>query len=231
MKRFALATLAALAAFAVAPVAAQVIDKPVQELGGYAVLTMPKGKPRGSIILMAGGDGSLGITAEGKITRLWGNQLIRTRRSYAAAGFATLALDSWGSPANAVTYMRGIAQPVVVVGTSRAATRIHAAIPAQPDGLVITSGMLPQFQANVGSPQSLPPTLIIHHHRDGCSATSPTYVDPLIQWSQGRARVVWLDGGREGGDPCQADGHHGFAGIDGQVVARVTAFTASVRKR
>jgi hypothetical protein len=32
---------------------AQSADKPVAELGGYGVLTMPKGKPRGSIILMA----------------------------------------------------------------------------------------------------------------------------------------------------------------------------------
>lgn len=206
-------------------------EKAVPELGGYATLIMPKGKPRGSIILMAGGDGSLGITGDGRITRLQGNQLIRTRGRYAAAGFATLSLDSWGSPASAVTYMKTVARPVVVVGTSRAATRMHAALPSGPDGMVITSGMLPQFQANAGTSASLPPTLIVHHRNDGCNVTSPSFVEPFVAWSGGRARVAWLDGGRDEGDPCQAGGHHGFAGLDGQVVARVSAFAGGVRPR
>jgi hypothetical protein len=210
---------------------AQTADKPVAELGGYGVLTMPKGKPRGSIILMPGGDGSLGITSDGQITRLQGNQLVRTRGSYAAAGFATLTLDAWGSPSSAVTYMQGVARPVVVVATSRGATRIHSALASQPSGIVITSGMLEQFQANVGSPTVLPPTLIIHHRQDGCPVTRPALVDPFIAWSAGRARVIWLDGGRNEGDPCQAAGYHGFAGMDGQVVARVTSFAGGIRGR
>ncbi len=213
------------------PNTAYAADKSVPELGGYAVITMPKGKPRGSIILMPGGNGSLGITADGQITQLKGNQLVRTRDRYAAAGFATLTLDAWGSPANAVKHMQGIARPVVVVATSRGATRIHSSLPANPDGLVITSGMLDQFQSNAGSPSSLPPTLIIHHRKDGCRVTLPSLVDPFIAWSAGKARVVWLDGGRDEGDPCQAAGHHGFAGLDGQVVSRVTGFAGSVRQR
>ncbi|MFM9973290.1 MAG: alpha/beta hydrolase [Beijerinckiaceae bacterium] len=208
---------------------AQSTDKPVAELGGYAVLTMPKGKPRGSVILMPGGDGSLGITSEGAITKLNGNQLVRTRSNYAAAGFATLTLDSWGSPSAAVKHMQTIAKPVVVVATSRGATRLHSSLSAAPDGIVITSGMLDQFQANVGSAASLPRTLVIHHRQDGCRVTLPSLVDPFIAWSAGRARAVWLDGGRDQGDPCQAAGYHGFAGLDGQVVSRVTGFTSSLR--
>lgn len=200
-------------------------------LNGGGVLMKPKGKPRGSIILMAGGHGSLGITADGQITTLQGNQLIRTRRAYARAGFATLALDSGTSPAAAVEQMRAIARPVVVVGTSRAATRIHGALPAQPDGIVITSGMLDQFQANVGDPGYLPPTLIIHHRNDQCRVTLPALVDPFIAWSQGRARVVWLQGGENEGGPCEAWAYHGFNGIDGQVVSRVTSFAGGLRAR
>src|SRR5262249_36827822 len=64
----------------------------------------PRGNPVGSIILTAGGDGSLGITANGDITRLRGNQLIRTRERYAAAGFATLSLDAGGNVAAAIEY-------------------------------------------------------------------------------------------------------------------------------
>jgi hypothetical protein len=226
-----LALAATIGFLTLAPTSAPAQDKAVAELGGYAVITMPKGKPRGSIILMPGGNGSLGITANGEITQLRGNQLVRTRNSYAAAGYATLTLDAWGSPASAVKHMQGIARPVVVVATSRGATRIHSALPAGPDGLVITSGMLDHFQSNAGSPASLPPTLIIHHRKDSCRVTLPALVDPFIAWSAGKARAVWLDGGRDEGDPCQAAGYHGFAGLDGQVVSRVTSFAGSIRRR
>ncbi len=201
------------------------------EMGGYASLIMPKGKPRGSIILMPGGHGRLGITADGQITQLQGNQLIRTRANYAAAGFATLSLDASGDAAAAVRQMQGIARPVVVVATSRGATRIHAALAGQPDGIVISSGMLDVFQGNVGSPAYLPRTLIIHHRQDGCYVTPPSAVEPFIAWSQGRARAVWFDGGSNEGDPCEARGYHGFAGQDGKVVGQVTSFASSLRGR
>jgi hypothetical protein len=45
-----------------------------------------------------------------------------------------------------------------------------------------------------------------------------------LDWSKGKASVIWLDGGADKGDPCQAGGHHGFAGLDGQVVNAVVNF-------
>jgi hypothetical protein len=199
------------------------------ELGTDATLQRPKGKPRGSVILMAGGNGHLGITGDGQITQLQGNSLIRTRGAFAAAGFATLALSSSGSLSAAIETMRKIARPVVVVGTSRAATRMGRAVAA--DGIVITSGMLDSFQSDVGSPDALPPTLIVHHRKDSCRVTLPSLVPEFQQWASGRARVVWLDGGRDEGDPCQARGHHGFAGIEGKMVSAVLGFARSVRAR
>ncbi|MCA1951805.1 MAG: alpha/beta hydrolase [Hyphomicrobiales bacterium] len=199
------------------------------ELGTDAVLERPKGKPRGSIVLMAGGDGELGITGNGEITRLNGNSLIRTRRSFVAGGFATLALSSSGNPTRAIEAMKGIARPVIVVGTSRAATRMHRALSA--DGLVITSGMLDHFQSNVGSADALPPTLIVHHRNDTCRVTLPALVPAFQQWAGARARIVWVDGGRDEGDPCQAQGHHGFAGVEGRMVGAVLAFARGVRPR
>lgn len=199
------------------------------DLGTDAVLDRPGGKPRGSIILMAGSDGDLGITSSGEITSLMGNSLIRNRRSFAAAGFATLSLSSSGSPSSAIAAMRKIARPVIVVGTSRAATRMHRALDA--DGLVITSGMLDHFQSNVGSADALPPTLVVHHRNDGCRVSLPGLVPPFQQWGGARVRVVWLDGGRNDGDPCQGQGYHGFAGVDGKMVGAVTGFARSVRAR
>lgn len=199
------------------------------ELGTDASLERPKGKPRGSIILMGGGNGRLGITSDGEITTLAGNSVIRNRRAFVAGGFATLALSSSGSPAAAIEAMKKIARPVVVVGTSRAATRMHRALSA--DALVITSGILDEFQSNVGSPDALPPTLIVHHRNDGCRVTQPALVPAFQQWAGSRARVTWLDGGRDDGDPCQAQGHHGFSGIDGKMVGAVLGFARGVRAR
>jgi hypothetical protein len=199
------------------------------DLGTTAVLERPKGKPRGSIILMAGGHGNLGITSNGEITDLMGNSLIRTRSQFASGGFATLALSSTGSLPSAIEAMRKIAQPVVVVGTSRAATRMHRGLTA--DGMVITSGMLDAFQSNVGSSASLPPMLIVHHRQDECEVTLPALVPAFQQWSGGKARVTWLDGGRNEGDECQARGYHGFAGIEGRMVGAVLGFARSVKPR
>jgi hypothetical protein len=199
------------------------------DLGTDAVLDRPKGKPRGSIILMPGGDGDLGITSAGEITELNGNSLIRNRRSFASAGFATLSLSSSGSPASAIEAMRKIARPVIVVGTSRAATRIHRAVSA--DAIVITSGMLDHFSSNVGSPEAAPPMLIVHHRQDGCRVTLPGLVPEFQKWAGARARVVWLDGGSNDGDWCSGNSHHGFKGIDGKMVGAVLGFARSVRAR
>lgn len=199
------------------------------DLGTTAVLERPSGRARGAIILMAGGHGDLGITQQGEITDLRGNSLIRTRARFVAAGYATLALSSTGSPAAAIAAMRRIAQPVIVVGTSRAATRMHAALDA--DALVITAGILDRFQSDVGSPAALPPTLIVHHRRDGCRVTSPELVPAFAAWGGNRVRVVWLDGGRDECDPCQARGFHGFAGIEGRMVGAITDFARTVRSR
>ena len=203
----------------------------VPQFGSAASLERPRGAPRGSIILMPGGDGRLGIRPDGTITSLLGNQLVRTRQAYAARGFATLTLDAGGSPAQAVQYMRSIARPVVVVATSRGATRAPAALSARPDGMVLTSAMLDVFQSYAGAPGALPPTLVVHHRQDGCRVSLPVLVEPFVAWAGGRARVVWLSGGIDRGDPCQAAGHHGFAGLDAQVVAQVSAFAGSLRGR
>jgi hypothetical protein len=50
-----------------------------------ALLIRPA-NPAGSVILLAGGHGKLDITAQGHITSLAKNQLVRTREAYAKAG-------------------------------------------------------------------------------------------------------------------------------------------------
>ncbi len=47
---------------------------------------------------------------------------------------------------------------------------------------------------------------------------------PFLDWSKGKASVVWLDGGVNAGDPCQARASHGFNGLDDKVVEAVASF-------
>ncbi|HVV79253.1 MAG TPA: alpha/beta hydrolase [Pseudolabrys sp.] len=213
-------------------------DETVTVGGAQAVLIKPHGAAKGSLILMAGGNGQLNIGPGGAIGSLKGNQVVRTRHAYAERGFAVLVPDANINLAAAVKYMDGIAKPVTVVGTSRGTQRAAEGIGAgaRPDALVLTSGFLsPQSGQGVnrhviklvgGSPNVLPRTLVIHHRHDGCHFTQPSGVQPFLDWAKGKASVVWLDGGANNGDPCQAGGHHGFAGLDNQVVDAVVKFAA-----
>ncbi|HTQ81916.1 MAG TPA: alpha/beta hydrolase [Pseudolabrys sp.] len=209
-------------------------DETVTVDGIPCVLIKPPAAPVGSLVLMAGGDGRIGVGPGGTVSR-GGNQLVRTRADYAARGFAVLVPDAGIDVAAAVKYMAAIKRPVTLVGTSRGTQRAAEGIAAgaRPDRLVLTSGFLSAQSGEgvdrsvivlLGSPSLLPRTLVIEHRHDECRFTSPQGVAPFLAWSRGKARVVWLDGGDSAGNPCEARGHHGFYGQDAQVVGAVAAF-------
>ena len=208
---------------------AALADEAVQLSGGYGLLNAPRA-PRATIVLIPGGNGHLGIRADGSFSALRGNQLVRTRAAYASAGVASLVVDSGVSVASAVAYLRQrFNRPVTVAATSRGSLRIAEALAARPNGIAITAGFLDQVRGQIGSPAALPATLVVHHRRDGCHVTPPSGVEPFKAWGGARVRVVWIDGGTDRGDPCQAGGYHGFAGNDGRVVGVVAGFAKGVR--
>jgi hypothetical protein len=228
INRFGLAAL--LAAFVCAPALA---DETVSVGGSRAVLIKPKAAPRASVILLPGGDGSIRAGDHGDIHALLGNQLVRTRQAYAAGGLAVLVADATTDLSSAVSYMAAIKSPVTVIATSRGTIRAAEGIArgARPDALVLTSGFLSPASGGgsnvmsiLGTSASLPHTLVIHHRQDSCRSTLPAGVDPFIKWSAGRARVSWVSGGKEEGDACEALGHHGFNGLDGQIVGLAAGF-------
>lgn len=209
------------------------IDQSTVLVGGVSAALLKPAHPQGGIILLVGGGGNIGVGPDGTIARE-GNQLVRTRSAYAARGFAVLVPDCCIDVSAAVQYMRSFGK-VTLVGTSRGTQRAGRGIAAgaRPDRLVLTSGFLSNESGDsdnvmnmLGSPSALPPTLIVHHRQDGCMKTLPAGVAPFVAWAQGKARVTWLDGGASVGNPCEAQAHHGFNGIDGAVVSAVAGFAA-----
>ncbi len=189
--------------------------------------------PKASVILMPGGEGRIGVGPEGTITKELNNQLVRTRTQYFERGLAVLVVDASVNLLRAVKYMAEIKRPVTVIATSRGTLRAAQGIAggARPDALVLTSGFLTNESGGrenvasiLGTPKDLPHTLVIHHRHDSCHWTLPAGVDPFIHWAAGRARVEWLDGGVNSGDPCKARAYHGFNGLDERVVSLAASF-------
>ena len=190
----ALAWLAGVVFLAQTAAAADVSASTVQVAGVSAAL-LKSARPHGAIILLAGGDGYIGVGADGAIAHE-GNQLVRTRMAYAARGFAVLVPDCCVDLAAAVSYM-GQYGRVTVVGTSRGTQRAARGLAAgaRPARLVLTSGFLSDASGDgdnvtriLGSPDALPPTLIVEHRHDECRKTLPDGVKPFLDWA-GAGRV------------------------------------------
>jgi hypothetical protein len=213
---------------ATAASAEEVVDLGGMFGGGRALLNKPAGKARAGVVLLTGGDGNIGIGADGTVARK-GNWIVRTRMAYAKSGIASILVDGGADPAKAVELMRQIAPRVIVVAMSNGSLKVPALLATRPDGVVFASSRLDDVRSRLGDPSRLPPTLIVHHRQDSCRVTLPDSVGPFQSWAGSRARTVWIDGGTSEGDPCQARAHHGFIGREGQVVSTIVGFAGSLR--
>jgi hypothetical protein len=122
--------------------------------------------------------------------------------------------------------------PVWLVGTSRGTQSVAAIAlalndqPGAPDGLVLTSSILTDPGGRPLPAMALErlrlPVLIVHHEQDGCAqcrfADLPSLTDKL---QASRRQVLTFTGGNSIGDPCEARAHHGFNGLEDQVVPAI----------
>ena len=123
--------------------------------------------------------------------------------------------------------------PVWLVGTSRG-TQSAAWVATQldrseggPDGLVLTSTILTDPHGRPVPDMPLErvtvPVLVVHHRQDGCRlcpySDLPRLIDKLS--ASPRKELISVTGGADQGDPCEAMAHHGFNGLEGEVVARI----------
>jgi alpha-beta hydrolase superfamily lysophospholipase len=205
----------------------------------------PATKPIAAVVMFPGGDGQIGVGANGTIARR-GNFLIRTRDKWLARGFLFVAVDaavaraySRGDrvgPAN----LRAIAEivsavrsrtpaPIWLLGTSAGAPAAVAGAASLPAGSI--RGVV------ISSPISKPgthdtvfdvplarisvPVLIQIHQQDGCTSTPPANAARIkaALTSAPVAEVQEFSGGTlPRSEACEAFAQHGFYGIEDQVV-------------
>jgi hypothetical protein len=192
--------------------------------------------PKGSLLLLAGGSQRLNVSVDRTFTDQPLSAIIRNRDAFSASGFNILLVDKETSLGEAVEYMSRLKRPVTIVSLSNATRRTAKALAqgAKPDKIVLASGELNSRSGPLDGvadilydPAFLPPTLVIHHRKDGCSVTNPAGVAPFQVWAGERVRkVVWIDGGTEGTGGCASLGYHGFGGRDTELVSEVVDFAA-----
>ena len=194
-----LALLFVAPAFAALPLQAQqVVDLPSRPGVTQRILVITPEKPKAAVILFAGGDGGLTLQADGRIPKLAGNFLIRSRQIFAEQGLTTVLIDA-PSDRQSPPYLSGKRQtaehvadvkavitwlrqqatlPVWLVGTSRgtqSAAWIATQLPPAsggPDGIVLTATVLNDPRSRAVPDMALDrvriPVLVAHHRGDAC---------------------------------------------------------------
>ncbi len=237
----------------------QVVDVPSRPGVTQRILVITPDKPRAAVILFAGGDGGLTLEAGGRIPKLAGNFLVRSRQLFAEQGLTTVVIDS-PSDKQRYPYLSGYRQtddhvadvkaviawlrqqsksPVWLIGTSRgtqSAAHIATRLPVAdggPDGIVLTATILSDPRSRAVPEMALDrlriPVLVAHHREDGCRACLFSDMPRLMErlTTPPRKELMVFDGGISTGDPCEARAHHGFNGIERDVVHRIAAWISA----
>lgn len=138
-----------------------------------------------------------------------------------------------------IAWIRQSGLPVWLVGTSRgtqsAAYVATQSTPAQggPDGLVLTSTILTDKRGRPVPAMALDrlaiPVLVIHHEDDGCVHCRYSDMPYLMERLAGveRKALISFTGGENRGDPCHAAAHHGFNGLEAEVVEKIAAWVSA----
>jgi len=246
-----IASLMLLASASHAFAAEKVVDLPTARGTTQRVLIDVPANPVGSVVLLTGGTGDMSIDASGKINRLGGNQLVRSRALYVAAGYAVavpdLAADLKGTDnyrgnashgrdlALLIAHMRAIKGPVALIGNSRGALSVANVMLKQsdalPDAVVITSGVLLGANGSAeaqGDPARIKvPVLLMGHSADTCRVSPPSGIATYAARLTGSRKVdtLMLSGGTAAqADVCEGMSPHGFFGLDQQVVDAITTW-------
>ncbi|HWB47553.1 MAG TPA: alpha/beta hydrolase [Stellaceae bacterium] len=239
--------VAVMVRLAAGPAAAQAV---VQDIGGAQMLYSGPANPRAVAFVFAGGDGTVAFDSAGRITRLGGNFLLRTRPLWEGQGFAFVTLAAASSlmgqrhtSAYAQTIGRAIdavrahaAAPVWLIGTSQgsiAAANGAAHLPGRVAGVVLSSSVAGRsssgetvFDSDLGA--IAVPALVVSNRGDTCPSAGPGFA-PQILAALSRAprkELIYVESRQLQSAPCEALSPHGYLGIEGEVVQRIAAWMA-----
>jgi len=235
----------------------EVVDIPTRTGVTQRFLFLSPPDPKGAVILFAGGDGGLHISSNGTMAWGSGNFLVRSRQLFAENGLAVAVVDAPSDRGSLSGFRQTLEHaadikaviawlkqrsdvPVWLVGTSRG-TQSAAYIATQlvdksgPDGVVLTSTILtdnterPVPDMDLGRLKV--PVLVVHHERDGCKHCDRVLLPRLMKKLNCAPceELITFKGGRDEGDPCQAFAHHGFNGIEKEVVQRIAQWIKSTK--
>lgn len=258
-RRRALPALALLLAVSL-PVPAGALDEAVRTVPARPgvtesfLLLRPDGPPAASVIIFAGGDGNLALTAGG-LRQLQGNFLVRTRGLWVREGFLVAILDTpsdhprglWNfrttkehaaDVKQAIAAVRDLARaPVWLVGTSMgtlsAANGAARIDDGGPDGIVLTSSVTATSRASYetvmhgGLEDIRVPVLVVHHKDDTCQSSPYSGAEAIVKALK-RApakELLTFEGGSPAiSAPCEAKAPHGYLGIEPRVVSAIAAW-------
>jgi len=217
-------------------------------------LVEPSSKPKRAVILLSGGDGKLSLTDRGMDGGASKNFVVRTRQAYASAGLVAAVPDAPSDQPNGLDGdfrsseahaedMRALIVwldanyhvPVWMVSTSRgtiSAANAAARLGAQgPKGIVLTSPVTVSEKGKdslerVDLTKITVPCDVISHADDGCPASPHDGAKAM-----GKAHDWPFSTPRGGSESCTDTkcrcgpaSHHGFEGLDGEVMPTILAF-------
>jgi pimeloyl-ACP methyl ester carboxylesterase len=125
--------------------------------------------------------------------------------------------------------------PMWLVGTSRG-TQSAAYLGTElsgrdgPDGIVLSSSILVDRKGRPVPAMPLErirvPVLVVHHRHDECPLCPFAETTALMAKLENapRKQLLAVDGGSSRGDPCEAYAHHGYNGIEPEVVQQIAAW-------
>jgi len=125
--------------------------------------------------------------------------------------------------------------PVWLYGTSRGTQSVaylatELTGPDAPDGIVLSSTILIDNRGRAVPAMPLAkiqvPVLVVHHEQDGCALCPFSEVPGLMAKlaNAPKTRLLSFKGGENKGDPCEAFAHHGYNGLEAEVVRQTSAW-------
>jgi len=258
-RRLLVVILILLAPAAQAGLSQRVVDIPTRPGVTQRFLLITPEQPRAAVILFSGGHGGLKISDSGAFAWGGGNFLVRSRDTFARQGLVVAVVDAPSDRPNLdrfrqtarhatdiktlIAWLRKeTGLPVWLIGTSRGTQSVAylstaIAAPAGPDGIVLSSSILndeheravPEMPLN----RLTMPVLVVHHKDDGCFKClfrdMPRLMSRLEKLE--RKELLVFTGGRDEGNPCKARAHHGYNGIEQNVVERIASWIQTENDR